>query len=237
MFDRKKCKDFARIQLRKRWMVPVVMTAFTAVVISLFNLPSFMRLDFTKTILTYEDFWGMMNAAVDYPGANFLSIVESIVEYIVTLSVIHVYIKMSRSPNPVKFGDFIEGFSAWWRAVLTGLWASLFIFLWSLLLFIPGIVKSYAYSQMFYLAEEFPDVSVPELMNLSKKITKGHKMDLFILDLSFLGWFILSAMSCGIAGLWVVPYYHMTKVNAFHSLLKDALENGTVRMEELRNAE
>ncbi len=149
------------------------------------------------------------------------------------VAAIGVYIKMSRSPEPVKFSDFIEGFNNWARATLGILWQTLWTLLWTLLFIIPGIIKGIAYSQMFYIIAEYKDVSVTKALRISIEITKGHKWDLFVMYLSFLGWAILSAFTLGILNLWLTPYMNMTYVNAYHALMKEALESGRIKPEDL----
>lgn len=90
----------------------------------------------------------------------------------------------------------------------------IFVFLWMLLLIIPGIVKSYAYSMTFYFRNRIPDLAAIDAITKSKDMMDGHKMDLFILDLTYLGWYLLSAFTFGILLLWVVPR-HMTARTLF----------------------
>lgn len=102
----------------------------------------------------------------------------------------------------------------WVTLFLTGLYT----FLWSLLFIIPGIVKSYAYSMVPYILAENPDMSANEVITRSKEMTMGHKGDLFVMDLSFIGWLLLTSVTFGIAGVYVYPYMSLAKVNAYHAL-------------------
>jgi uncharacterized membrane protein len=175
-----------------------------------------------------------LNAAESVRSTSFITnIVSIIVSSIMEVAAIGVYIKMSRSPEPVKFSDFIEGFNNWARATLGILWQTLWTLLWTLLFIIPGIIKGIAYSQMFYIIAEYKDVSVTKALRISIEITKGHKWDLFVMYLSFLGWAILSAFTLGILNLWLTPYMNMTYVNAYHALMKEALESGRIKPEDL----
>ena len=89
------------------------------------------------------------------------------------------------------------------------------IMLWLLLLVVPGIIKAYEYSMIPYLLAENPNLSASEAFSLSKQMTTGQKMDLFVLDLSFLGWIILGAICCGIGLLFVQPYPEATKAEVY----------------------
>ena len=164
--------------------------------------------------------------------ASFIAIA---IAFVLEIAEINLYLKMSISPEPVSFGTFIEGFALWARGILASLWAGLWIFLWSLLFIIPGIVKAYAYSMTLYLVAENPELSVTKALKISKEITKGHKMDLFILDLSFIGWEFLCLFTAGIGYLWLVPYINMTKTNAYHALLKEAVSSGNITVEDLKD--
>lgn len=102
---------------------------------------------------------------------------------------------------------------------LTRFLMDLFTALWTLLFIIPGIVKSYQYKMIPYILADNPDIEWREAFELSKQMTNGHKMDLFILDLSFIGWYILAAITCGIVGIfYVTPYYEQTMAEAYEVL-------------------
>ena len=86
---------------------------------------------------------------------------------------------------------------------------NLYVFLWSLLLIIPGIIKSYEYRMIPYILAENPDISSEEAFALTKRMMTGSKMDSFWFDLSFILWFMLDALTCGLLGLFYVnPYYY-----------------------------
>ena len=193
------------------------------------------------------------------PLDSFLSWLVFFVTAICTIAQYCVYLKMSRDPEPVSIGDFFAGFAHWLRAIGAALWKQIWMFLWSLLFIIPCmiiifafirslnwrllffiipaiipyIVKGIAYSQINYIVAEFPHVPVIQALDISKKITRGHKGELFVLYLSFLGWYLLCVLTLGIASLWVVPYQTMTCVNAYHALMKQALESGVVTVEDI----
>lgn len=102
---------------------------------------------------------------------------------------------------------------------------SIFTFLWTWLLIIPGIIKAYSYSMTPYIVKDMvasgKQVSATDGINASKELMKGHKMALFIFDLSFLGWNILAAITCGIGYLWVTPYYQTAKANFYRRIAGD----------------
>ena len=150
---------------------------------------------------------------------------------------VYLYITLSHTKEKQPFSKFIQGFSFWLNGILGTLWFILWTILWSCLFLIPGIVKILAYSQMFFIIAESPDMDVRTAMNLSKKITQGHKMDLFIMALSFIGWLILSGFTFGILLLWLIPYMNMAEINAYHSIKQQALDNGIVTAEDFKTTQ
>jgi len=97
------------------------------------------------------------------------------------------------------------------RNLLLSFLTSLFTFLWALLFIIPGIVKAYAYSMGFYLIHRNPKLEASDAINESKKLTEGHKMQLFNLDLSYLGWYFIGLFTLGILWLWVYPKHMVAR--------------------------
>jgi len=96
--------------------------------------------------------------------------------------------------------------------------SNIFIFLWSLLLFIPGIIKAYAYSQVYFIIQENPEMSPMDAITESRKMMSGNKFKLFALDFSFIGWFILGALAFGVGILFVIPYHQMARANFYDQL-------------------
>lgn len=95
----------------------------------------------------------------------------------------------------------------------------LFVFLWSLLLIIPGIIKSISYSQTFFLLKDHPEYSVLEAIAESKKRMKGNKWKYFVMYLSFIGWGILCLFTLGIGLLWLAPYVSTTMATFYNELI------------------
>lgn len=113
-----------------------------------------------------------------------------------------------------------EGFKgdSFGKIWLTYFLVELYTFLWSLLFVIPGIVKAYSYIFAPYILADNPSLTPREAIKKSEQMTDGYKMDLFILTLSFYGWYLLVAITAGIAGIYVTPYYNTTLANAYNSL-------------------
>ena len=115
--------------------------------------------------------------------------------------------------NDLGFG-FKNG--AWKNVAKTMFMYRLFIFLWSLLFIIPGIIKSYEYLLVPYLLAENPELSWEEAHEKSKNLMDGNKMDAFVFDLSFIGWILLSLLTCGILSIFYVnPYIYSSKAELY----------------------
>ena len=98
------------------------------------------------------------------------------------------------------------------------LWMGLFIYLWSLLCVIPGIIAAIRYSQSFFILAENPDMSIRECVNESKRLMSGKIWEYFVLELSFILWLLLVSVTCGIAILYVGPYMQITMAGYYLSL-------------------
>lgn len=123
--------------------------------------------------------------------------------------------------------DFIDSFTkeSYGQTVLTMFLRALFTALWTCLFIIPGIIKSYEYCLIPYILAENPGLDRKTAFIRSKYLMKGHKWDMFVLDLSFIGWYLLSALTFGIlAVFYVSPYLCATKAEAYTALceMKDS---------------
>jgi Predicted integral membrane protein len=95
----------------------------------------------------------------------------------------------------------------------------IFLYLWSLLLFIPGIIKGLAYSQTFYILRDYPELTILEAITESRRKMDGFKWKYFLLELSFIGWGILCLFTLGIGFLWLVPYIATAKATFYNQLI------------------
>lgn len=111
---------------------------------------------------------------------------------------------------------------------LTTLLSGIFVWLWSLLLVIPGLIKSYSYAMAPYIVKDMVDsgqeVAPTEAITASRQLMDGHKFELFVLDLSFIGWGFLSILTFGIGFLWLVPYIQVTKAAFYRNLAGDQFQ-------------
>lgn len=129
---------------------------------------------------------------------------------------------------------FTTGFNNYGRNLGGMLWMYLFIYLWTLLFIIPGIIKSFAYSMTPYILADYPNVPATEALKISMKMTDGYKGDIFVMYLSFFGWMILSAITFGLVGIFYSsPYMYVSLAGLYEELKDNALATGAVQTSEL----
>ena len=104
------------------------------------------------------------------------------------------------------FETLFEYFSHWKTTTITRLLRALYVFLWSLLFIIPGIVAGFSYAMTDYILAEEPELTADEAISQSKSIMMGNKWRFFCLQFSFIGWDILATLAFGIGHLWLTPY-------------------------------
>ena len=129
-------------------------------------------------------------------------------------------------------GTLLDGFRSghYVNIVLTMFLRDLFTALWSLLLVVPGIVKHYEYLMVPYIIAENPAMDYKEAFQISKQMMDGEKMEAFIMDLSFLGWYLLSAVTCGLLAIFYVnPYVQASFAEMYTFNKQKAYQEGYIR--------
>lgn len=135
-----------------------------------------------------------------------------------------IYLKLVSGVKP-EIAELFNHFDKFWASFKVSFLTGLFVMLWSLLLYIPGIIKSFSYAMAPYIIAENPEIGALEAINRSKAMMEGHKMELFVLSLSFIGWYMLGAVTFGIAFIWIIPYVSATMAN-FYNSVKAPVVNG-----------
>lgn len=135
-----------------------------------------------------------------------------------------------------SLSNLFDGFQDFSRVFLTLFLQGLYILLWTLLLVIPGIVKGISYSMTNFVLVDNPDLKYDAAITRSSQLMKGHKMQYFWFALSFIGWYLLAALTLGIGFLWLIPYYHTAKAAFYHELLEEEQKNNVVYLGETEKA-
>ena len=127
---------------------------------------------------------------------------------------------------PVSAATLFDGFQQFLRIIWLNVLVSLLVFLWSLLFLIPGIIAIYSYSQAQRILIDNPDMTALEAIRASKELMRGNRWELFVLELSFIGWMLLASFTFGILMIWLVPYMEITMAEFY-----DVLAHGGVAVE------
>jgi uncharacterized membrane protein len=140
-------------------------------------------------------------------GAASSIVIGTILLLPLSYSIKVIFLDLNRGQE-LNASDLFGGFKDYGRILLTMLLTDIYIFLWSLLFVIPGIIKYYSYSMVPYVLRDYPDLSFDEAIEQSMHMMNGFKSKLFMLDLSFIGWAILCVFTLGIGFFWLMPYVY-----------------------------
>ena len=136
--------------------------------------------------------------------------------------------------EPTQIKKLFSAFQGPYFNVVSGMFTTrLFVFLWGLLLVVPGIVKHYEYYFVPYILAENPHMDAGRARQISRWMTEGEKWDIFVLELSFIGWYLLGSLFWGIGGLFVLPYQACTMAELYAYMHYKALTQAIARADEL----
>jgi len=148
-----------------------------------------------------------------------------------TISTVLIYIGLADDKYP-QVADIFKGFAIFGKAVALNIMTTVLSFLWGLLFVVPGIIKSISYSMAPYILAENQDMNPRQAIEESKRVTQGHKGELFVLSLSFIGWYLLALPTLGLIMIYVSPYINATRANAYLKLKELAGQNETMAAAE-----
>lgn len=129
--------------------------------------------------------------------------------------------------KPAEIGQVFDGFKRFGQAIIALLWNWLFVFLWTLLLIVPGIIAAISYSQMFFIMAD-EGIGAKEAMKKSKNIMKGNKWKFVCLGLRFFGWFVLSLLTFGVGFIWLVPYMQIAMTKFYDDITGKLVPNPVI---------
>ncbi|MCL2151504.1 MAG: DUF975 family protein [Oscillospiraceae bacterium] len=150
-----------------------------------------------------------------------------LVNKIIEVGFMQYCMKISRAQS-ADYKNLVDGFFFFTKTLLIWIISSFFVFLWSLLLIVPGVIASYRYSQAYYILLDAPEKSALQCIRESKQITHGKKLDLFLLNLSFFGWLALHVLvtmllplpfTVPIVLVWLTPYQSLAQVAFYNRLI------------------
>ena len=149
------------------------------------------------------------------------------------LGLIYFSLKIARDQEP-DIELLFNGFKDFGKALGTYLLMVLYIFAWTLLLIIPGIIKAISYSQTFYILSQDTSIGSEEAILKSMKMMEGHKMRYFLLGLNFIPWVLLCILTLGIGFLWLIPYIHVSYAKFYIDLSGEKEDETEILLNELQ---
>lgn len=129
------------------------------------------------------------------------------------------------------FGAFKSG--RYMATVKIMFWRMLYTWLWSMLFIIPGLIKSLEYTLIPYLISENPNLSKERVFEISRRTMEGEKEKLFLLHLSFIGWYLLGILTCGVGLYFIMPYHQAAKAEFYACMRAKMIAQGITTEEEL----
>lgn len=203
-------RQTARQELKGFWTMPVLATLVYVILSTSVNVFSstFFRLTGMKVL-------GVAMAAMGTIGLILMILVLAPLTYGFTLS----FLDFLRADKEDTVIQLFAGFKSYGRAIKVTVLMYVYIILWAFLLFIPGFIKSLSYAMTIFISKDHPELSADECIERSMSMMDGHKTDLFLLYLSFIGWAFLCVFTLGIGYLWLMPYMQVS-LAAFYEELK-----------------
>lgn len=217
MFTASEFRSIARDKLRGHWGRSIIVTLIVSLICGMSGIYNLIRdlghMDYDLLFSgNYSDFLAGYTS-VETAGSVFgtlislaLSIAVLLFSGALSLGHCKYYIDLVAENRQDEVSVIFSRFDIFLKAMGLNLFMGLFIWLWSLLFIVPGIIASYRYRLAPYLMAENPGLGIREAVNMSKELMAGHKWRLFCLELSFIGWSILCLFTCGIGNLWLNPY-------------------------------
>jgi len=220
MKSRVQIKEEAKAFIRTGKVSPIIISAIVIVVElvlgEIVSLLEYGSLSVTQVyeIMQYGGSEALLTTVTPHPAANFVSILVSLVTTVLSAGYFS-YLMGIRKGWEMQYSSLLDGLNiagkVIWCSILTGIK----VFLWSLLFVIPGIIAAYRYRFALYNVISTPDLTASEAIALSCQQTEGWKMELFVLDLSFIGWSFVTALTGGIAGIWTRPYMALSDLGYY----------------------
>lgn len=197
--ERSVLKSNAKSQLKGKWGIAVISFLIGIIITSILSaIANFVESDGLKFIL---------------------EILNVLVAGAIAYGLCNISLNFANN-NEAQISDIFTGFNSkvYLKTVGLCLLIGIAVIIGTILLIVPGIILSLMYSQAYFILCEDNDKGVVQCMKESAEMMKGHKCELFVLQLSFILWVILGIITCGIAMLWVTPYMYVTYANYYKSL-------------------
>ena len=217
MKSRVQIKEEAKGLIRTGRVSPLIVSAIVIVVGLVFSEVSSLldtgELSYMQLLYTL-DLSEQPEIIYPSPTAAFVSTLLSLANTVLNAGYLS-YLLGIRKGWTMSYSSLLDGLNIAGKVIWCNILMGIKIFFWSMLFVIPGIIASYRYRFALYNLIENPSLSVSEAIALSCRQTEGWKMELFVLDLSFFGWSLVTVFTGGVAGIWTRPYMALSDLGYY----------------------
>lgn len=200
--DTAQLKSRAKEQIRGKWGVAIGTVLFANIILEV-------------------DFAYRVTSELGAEGLSYsINLIALLLGGVISVGLCRFLLNMATGREEARFDNLFSGFNIYLKTLGLNILITLAVVAGTLLFIVPGIIVSLMFSQAFYILSEDPSKSITQCISESVNLMTGHKWELFYLELTFIGWWLLAVITLGIAALWVSPYQKLTEAN-FYLYLKN----------------
>lgn len=194
MIIRRELKSNSKDQLRGNWGLAIITILVYSLIISIFG---------------YSD--SIYNNNIEI----ILDLSSLLLSGVLTLGISKFLLNLTKKDSSAKFADLFSGFNVYFKTLGLNILLGIIIVIGTIFLVVPGLIFALMFSQTFFILSEDNEKGIIQCLSESREMMIGYKFDYFVLMLSFLGWWLVSALTLGIGALWVYPYQKLTEANFY----------------------
>ena len=193
-------KANAKEQLRGKWAVAIATVLVANILID------------SDVMYKVSEKFGLIGLSIS------CSLISLFLGGVISVGLCKFLLDMTTKREEPRFETLFSQFNIYLRTLGLNILITLSVCIGTILFIVPGIIVGLMFSQSYYILSEDPSKSITQCIKESVDMMNGHKWDLFYLELTFIGWWLLTAITVGIAGLWVAPYVKVTETNFYLSI-------------------
>ena len=193
-------KANAKEQLRGKWAVAIGTVLVANILID------------SDVIYKVSEKFGLIGLSIS------CSLISLFLGGVISVGLCKFLLDMTTKREEPRFETLFSQFNIYLKTLGLNILITLSVCIGTILFIVPGIIVGLMFSQSYYILSEDPSKSITQCIKESVDMMNGHKWDLFYLELTFIGWWLLTAITVGIAGLWVAPYVKVTETNFYLSI-------------------
>ena len=193
-------KANAKEQLRGKWAVAIATVLVANILIE------------SDVMYKVSEKFGLIGLSIS------CSLISLFLGGVISVGLCKFLLDMTTKREEPRFETLFSQFNIYLKTLGLNILITLSVCIGTILFIVPGIIVGLMFSQSYYILSEDPSKSITQCIKESVDMMNGHKWDLFYLELTFIGWWLLTAITVGIAGLWVAPYVKVTETNFYLSI-------------------